>query len=93
MDSINPDPAHIPDDDLQLQGYQDDLDTSGTITDPITHELTDDPVETFGVPAEELATELNHYDFESRGNSEDGEDDRREDIESRDMDTDEDASN
>ena len=89
MDTVNPDPANISDDDLQLQGYQDDLDTGGSITDPITHELTDDPSEELGVPPKELKKELDHYDFENGNN---GEDDRREDIESRDMDTDGDES-
>jgi len=88
MDSVNPDPAHIPDDDLQLQGYQDDLDTNGSLTDPITHELTDDPTEELGIPPEELANELDKIAFENSHDEDDGEDDRREDIESLDMDED-----
>ena len=41
MDSVNPNPANIPDDDLQLQNYQDDLDTSSSIHDPVIHEDLD----------------------------------------------------
>ena len=95
MDSINPDPAHIPDTDLNLRGYQDAFDTDETISDEATHDLTDDPAKELGVPPEELAKELDKYDFENGshdGTEPDGEgtpDDRREEIESRDMDTDE----
>lgn len=89
MDNINPDPAHIPDDELQLRGYQDDLDTGSSITDAAMHDLTDDPTEVLGVDPREFKKELDRYDFE---NSNDGstseDDDRREDIESRDMDAD-----
>jgi len=88
MDSVNPDPAHIPDDDLQLQGYQDDLDTNGSLTDPITHELTDDPTEELGIDPKEFKKELDLYAFENSHDENDGEDDRREDIESLDMDED-----
>jgi hypothetical protein len=88
MDNINPDPANIPDDDLHLRGYQDDLDTGSSITDAATHNLTDDPTETFGIDPKEFKKELDHYDFD---NSNDSEDDRREDIESRDMDIDQEA--
>ena len=89
MDTVNPDPAHIPDDDLRLQGYQDDLDTGSSMSDSITHELTDDPTEELGIDPKEFKKELDHYDFE---NGDESEDDRREDIESRDMDNDLDAS-
>lgn len=91
MDSINPDPVNIPDDDLQLQGYQDDLDTNSSITDPIIHELTDDPTEELGVDPKEFKKELDHYAFENSHDEDEGEDDRREDIESRDMDSDTDS--
>jgi len=91
MDNINPDPANIPDDDLQLRGYQDDLDTGSSITDAATHDLTDDPAKRLGVPPKELKKELDKYDFDNADNDEQNEDDRREDIESRDMDVDEDA--
>ena len=49
MDSVNPNPANIPDDDLQLQNYQDDLDTSSSIHDPVIHEETDDPTKELGL--------------------------------------------
>jgi|GEM_PF-968053 len=93
MDNTNPDPANIPDDDLQLQGYQDDLDTSNSITDSATHDLTDDPTEELGIPPKEFKNELDKYAFENSHDEDEGDDDRREDIESRDMDTDVDASN
>lgn len=34
---------HDDDDDLQLSGYQDDLDTDPNKIDEITHEATDEP--------------------------------------------------
>ncbi len=80
MDSINPDPAHIPDDDLQLQNYQDDLDTKSSIRDPIMDEVSDDPTEELGVDPKEFKRELDLYDVDEV----DHEDDRREDIEGRD---------
>jgi len=97
MDSVNPDPQHIPDDELTLQNYQDDLDTSSSIVDPIMDELSDDPTKELGIDPKEFKKELDQYAFgdsmkrddEDRDidgeNSEDVED-RREDIESRDMD-------
>ena len=88
MDNINPNPAHIPDEDLQLRGYQYDLDTSSSIPDAATHNLTDDPTKTLGIDPREFKKELDHYDFENGNDSEESKDDRREDIESRDMDTD-----
>ena len=95
MDSVNPDPAHIPDDDLTLQSYQDDLDTSSSITDPVMQELTDDPTEELGVDPKEFKKELDLYAFEDGigGRENEDEDNRREDIESRDMDPDESDSN
>ncbi len=79
MDSVNPDPKNIPDDDLQLQNYQDDLDTSGT--DVITDEETDDPTEELGVDKKEFKKELDKYDFDEAGH---GDDDMREAIEDAD---------
>jgi hypothetical protein len=38
------------DDDFQLQGYQDDLDTDPTIIDDVTHDATDQLYDTRGVP-------------------------------------------
>ena len=94
MDSVNPDPSNIPDDDLTLQNPQDDLDTT-TSYDRVTHELTDDPTEELGVDPKEFKKELDHYAFEdsSGGQETDDEDNRREDIESRDMDPEESDSN
>ena len=63
MDSTNPDPANIPDDDLHLQGYQDDLDTSGHIHDPIMDEENDDPTEELGIPPKEFKEYLDHFGF------------------------------
>lgn len=44
-------------DDIQLQTYQDDFDTSGK-PDDVTPQMTDDPVEELGIPANELREEL-----------------------------------
>jgi len=88
MDNVNPDPSNIPDDDLQLQNYQDDLDTSSSIKDPIMDEESDDPTKELGVKPSEFAKELNKYDFDEAGH---GDDDMREEIESRDMEVQEDV--
>ena len=97
MDSVNPDPQQIPDEDLTLQNYQDDLDTSSAIVDPIMDEESDDPTEELGVDPKEFKKELDQYAFDdvmkrddevgdtAGENSEDIED-RREQIESLDMD-------
>jgi hypothetical protein len=81
MDSTNPDPKNIPDDDLTLQNYQDDLDTSASVTDPIMDEETDDPTEELGVDPKEFKDELDKYDFDEAGH---GDDDMREEIEDQD---------
>jgi len=96
MDSVNPDPQNIPDDDLRLQNYQDDLDTSSAIADPIMDEGSDDPTEELGVDPKEFKKELDQYAFDDGtkhnesndpGDAKDGEpDDRREEIENSDMD-------
>ena len=86
MDSTNPDPKNIPNDDLTLQNYQDDLDTEGSIRDPIIDEETDDPTEELGVSPNEFKKELDKYDFDEAGH---GDDNMREEIE----DADEDGSN
>lgn len=83
MDPVNPDPANIPDDDLTLQNYQDDLDTSSSIKDPIMDEESDDPTEELGVNPKEFKNELDKYDF---GNGGGGGDDRREQLEDLDED-------
>jgi serine/threonine protein kinase HipA of HipAB toxin-antitoxin module len=87
MDSVNPDPSQIPDDDLQLQNYQDDLDTSSSITDPLMTQ-DDDITEELGVDPKEFKKELDKYDFDEAGH---GDDDMREEIESRDMEVQEDV--
>jgi hypothetical protein len=87
MDSVNPDPANIPDDDLQLQNYQDALDTSSSITDPVMTEDGDITKE-LGVNPDEFRRELDKYDFDEAGH---GDDDMREEIESRDMENQEDV--
>lgn len=89
MDATNPDPKNIPDDDLTLQNYQDDLDTSGAIQDPIIDEETDDPTEVLGVNPNEFKKELDKYDFDEVGK---GDDDMREAIEDLDDLNEEDTS-
>jgi hypothetical protein len=89
MDSTNPDPKNIPDDDLTLQNYQDDLDTKGSIRDPIMDEGSDDPTEELGVNKSEFKKELDKYDFDEAGH---GNDDMREEIEGRDGENREDTS-
>lgn len=81
MDKTNPDPKNIPDDDLVLQNYQDDLDTDGKIHDPIIDEETDDPTEELGVNPKEFKDELDKYAFDEDGH---GDDDMREAIEDAD---------
>lgn len=90
MDSTNPDPKNIPNDDLTLQNYQDDLDTSSSIHDPIIDEETDDPTEELGVSPKEFKQELDKYDFDEVGH---GDDDMREAIEDADDLNAEDTSN
>ena len=89
MDATNPDPTNIPDDDLQLQNYQDDLDTDNEIKDPIMDEESDDPTEILGVDQKEYKEELDKYDFDEAGH---GNDDRREQIEDLDQENEEDVS-
>lgn len=83
MDPVNPDPSNIPDDDLTLQNYQDDLDTNSSIKDPIMDEETDDPTEDLGVDPKEFKNELDKYDSDD---SDQDDDDRREQIEDLDED-------
>ena len=72
------------DDDIQLQGYQDDLTTDDNATDPIMDEENDDPTEELGIPPEEFKEELDKEDFGDHNES--GDDDRREDFEDREKD-------
>lgn len=62
--------------------YQDALDTDPNESDPITHELTDDPTEGFGVPPEEFKSEMDKLDTDHVADTtyEDDED-MREEIE------------
>ena len=89
MDSTNPDSKNLPDDDLTLQNYQDDLDTSSSIAGPVIDEETDDPTEELGVNPEEFKKELDKYDFDEVGK---GDDDMREAIEDLDDLNEEDTS-
>lgn len=83
MDSTNPDPKNVPDDDLTLQNYQDDLDTSSAIHDPVMDKENDDPTKTLVVNPREFKKELDKYDVDDRNQDDD---DRREDIEDLDLD-------
>lgn len=79
-----------PKDYVPQNSYQDDIDTKGT--DTVTHEMTDDPVEGFGVPANEFKKELNRMDGKTTDDEEpeDTEDMREhiEDLNEDDMDRD-----
>jgi hypothetical protein len=87
MDSTNPDPANIPDDDLGLQNYQDDLDTSSHIHDPLMDDDTDDPTEELGVNRKDFKNELDKYDFGDEDDENYYErEDRREQLEDYDED-------
>ncbi len=81
MDTTNPDPKHIPGEDLNLQNYQDDLDTSSSIKDPVIDHETDDPTKELGVDPKEFKQELDKYDIDEQGN---GLEDMREEIEAGD---------
>jgi len=83
MSTVNPDPTSLPD-DITLHNYEDGNDTSDDIADRIMDEETDDPTKDLGVDPREFKAELDRYDFENGAGA--GEDDRREDIENRDMD-------
>ena len=48
----------MPDDDIQLQSYQDDMSTDDNASDPIMDESGDDPTETLGIPPSEFKAEL-----------------------------------
>jgi hypothetical protein len=68
-------------DDLQLHGYQDDVDARDDQTDPLMDEREDDPVKVFGIPAKEFKKEMDKLDLE-RPDS----DDEREEVEDLDED-------
>lgn len=76
--------AHHVDDDLHLQGYQDDLDTHGT--DLVTHEETDSPADYTGIANRQLKEELNKLAVDDEGTvSTAVSDDEREMVEDEDQ--------
>jgi len=89
MDTNNPDPKNVSNDDMILQNYQDDLDTSDSIRDAVSDEESDDPTEELGVDPDEFKQELDKYDLDEAG---DGDDDMREEIEDRDQENEDDAA-
>lgn len=79
----------MPDDNYQPQSYQDDLTTDDNATDPIMQEEGEDPTKELGVPADELANELDkEFDDEDEldDNDSDVHDDEREYVEDQDDD-------
>ncbi|HYG83622.1 MAG TPA: hypothetical protein VD907_01975 [Verrucomicrobiae bacterium] len=71
------------DDDLQLKGYQDDLDADLSKKDEITHELTDNLADRAGIPESEIAHEFKKMNLDEAGH---GNEDMREYIEDADED-------
>ncbi len=71
--------------DITLHNYQDDLDTDPDAVDPVIGEVTDDPVEAFGIPEDEYQDELDKLVIDD---DLDGNDDEREYIEDLDEDLD-----
>lgn len=71
-----------------LRSYQDDFDTDDNAIDPFMAEATDNPVDFFGVPPQELREELDKraIDEFSYGDDLDVEDDQREEVEDLDAD-------
>jgi len=53
------------DDDIQLQSYQDDLNTDDNAVDPLMAEETDDPTETLGIPPNEFKDELDKLEVDT----------------------------
>jgi hypothetical protein len=53
------------DDDIQLQSYQDDLNTDDNAVDPLMAEETDDPTVELGVPPDELKEELDKLEVDT----------------------------
>ena len=72
------------DDDIKLKSFQDDLATDDNVTDPVMDETGDDPTKELGVPVDEFKDELDKQDFGDHLNE--GDDDRREDLEDREED-------
>lgn len=78
----------------QPQSYQDDLDADDDAVDPFMDEAGDDPTETFGIPADEFADELDKeedddLEADERGNNQDIRDDQSAFIEDLDDEDDE----
>ena len=48
----------MPDDDIKLHTYQDDLTTDDNATDPLMDEENDNPADELGIPEDEYADEL-----------------------------------
>lgn len=71
--------------DYIVRSYQDGVDVDQNKSDPLMNELNDDPVEMFGVPANELREELDKRDTDvvDADDPEDS-DDMREEMESLD---------
>lgn len=90
LDDPNTSSDRETDNSEQPRTYQDDLDYEDTATDPIAEELTDSPAEELGIPEDEYRDELNKY-------ADDGteviDDDMREDLEDREENDDNPASN
>ena len=83
--TVNPDPSKN-DDYYDPKDYQDDLDTNSNMIDRATLEENDDPSELLGVNKNELAKELDHYDF-GDNDDKDEDDDRLNDIEDKNEDS------
>ena len=85
----------MPDNDINLQSYQDDLTTNDDTTDPLMDELGERPADELGIPEEEYEDELDKEvgDEEEDQNSKDVDiqDDRREYVEDQFDDNDTDA--
>jgi hypothetical protein len=72
--------GNMDEDDITLQSYQDDLDTSGV--DPFASSAGDDPAAELGIPLHRYREELNRYDDEEPSDDQEGEpDDMREQVE------------
>jgi hypothetical protein len=53
------------DDNIQLQSYQDDLNTDDNAVDPLMAEETDDPTEALGIPPLEFKEELDKLEVDT----------------------------
>lgn len=57
--------------EYDITSYQDTIDVNPDKTDPLMHELNDDPVVMFGVPSDELRDEMDKRDLESADTTDD----------------------